>query len=297
MTTSIDNRFVELLKLNKNGANSLTYICKVNQYNYIKTSNKIRLIHYILQQEFTVDYYNNFINYIEVDEIRYKNRFDYLNSQKTNVLKNILKSYNLTQNGSKYYLVDRILKYEFYRRITTLDNQTHLLNYKTQNNLLCIPQINFINDNYDNYDIDLIYKPYEFYNICEYVKHLNNLRYLNKYILINEHLSILSQNWLQLVQFSLIESGWNFTSINYDDVVMEAVNNKYTDNLDNQTSINNIPSYNYIENKCDNCIVCMDTIKKNDNCKKLSCGHIFHSDCIDNWLLKVLECPICRKSV
>ena len=45
----------------------------------------------------------------------------------------------------------------------------------------------------------------------------------------------------------------------------------------------------------DECMICLEVLE--GTLCKLSCGHIFHSDCIDNWLLKVLECPICRKSV
>ena len=45
------------------------------------------------------------------------------------------------------------------------------------------------------------------------------------------------------------------------------------------------------------CIVCMCEIEENEECKKLECGHIFHSACIDNWLKRTLECPMCRNII
>ena len=36
--------------------------------------------------------------------------------------------------------------------------------------------------------------------------------------------------------------------------------------------------------------VCMCEIEENEECKKLKCGHIFHSNCIDNWIKRTLEC-------
>ena len=46
-----------------------------------------------------------------------------------------------------------------------------------------------------------------------------------------------------------------------------------------------------------NCIVCMCEIEENEECKKLKCGHMFHSNCIDNWLKRTLECPMCRNII
>lgn len=45
------------------------------------------------------------------------------------------------------------------------------------------------------------------------------------------------------------------------------------------------------------CAVCLENFKTGDKCRLLpSCSHIFHSQCIDSWLLKTPICPICRTS-
>ena len=41
----------------------------------------------------------------------------------------------------------------------------------------------------------------------------------------------------------------------------------------------------------------MCEIEENEECKKLKCGHMFHSACIDNWLKRTLECPMCRNVI
>lgn len=294
---SIKERFVYLQKLNKNGSESLINIYKTNNYNYDKNNNKLKLIHNILKNEYTPTIYNSFINYIEVDKIELSNRVCYLNTLNKNNIQNILKNYNLPQNGYKNIIIDRIIKYEFYNKVLSLSDQLHFINYKNQKNLIYIPEINFISNNYDYYDIDLVYYPYEFYNIDEYIKHLENLKHLNKFLLINEHLLILSPEWLRYIQFNLVENGWEFNSINYDEVISETVNNKYVENNNNKSITNNISTFNYECNKCDNCVICMENINKNEKCKKLICGHIFHSNCVDTWLNRVLECPICRKTI
>ncbi|KAK9275148.1 hypothetical protein L1049_022407 [Liquidambar formosana] len=46
------------------------------------------------------------------------------------------------------------------------------------------------------------------------------------------------------------------------------------------------------------CVVCLDPFREGDFCRSLpGCCHVFHSNCIDKWLVKVPACPICRASV
>jgi E3 ubiquitin-protein ligase RNF115/126 len=45
----------------------------------------------------------------------------------------------------------------------------------------------------------------------------------------------------------------------------------------------------YLEKKC---IIC--TIIFNNNYVTLPCGHIFHSECILQWISKKQTCPVCR---
>ncbi|EAR87604.1 zinc finger, C3HC4 type (RING finger) protein (macronuclear) [Tetrahymena thermophila SB210] len=46
----------------------------------------------------------------------------------------------------------------------------------------------------------------------------------------------------------------------------------------------------------DNCPICYIEFKEQDEQKELLCNHIFHSVCIDRWIIKNQKCPMCRKS-
>jgi hypothetical protein len=38
----------------------------------------------------------------------------------------------------------------------------------------------------------------------------------------------------------------------------------------------------------------LSDIEGGENMKRLSCGHCYHSPCIDTWLLRSRICPTCR---
>ena len=42
------------------------------------------------------------------------------------------------------------------------------------------------------------------------------------------------------------------------------------------------------------CSICQDNIISFSICREMTCGHIFHQECIDKWLEKNKKCPICR---
>jgi len=47
--------------------------------------------------------------------------------------------------------------------------------------------------------------------------------------------------------------------------------------------------------KEEDCPVCLSTIAEGDPIRCLStCGHLFHRSCIDLWLLRSAECPLCK---
>lgn len=45
------------------------------------------------------------------------------------------------------------------------------------------------------------------------------------------------------------------------------------------------------------CMVCLCEFQIADTCRKLPCNHVFHQGCIDEWLQRCTDCPICKGNV
>merc|ERR1719174_2585443 len=46
------------------------------------------------------------------------------------------------------------------------------------------------------------------------------------------------------------------------------------------------------------CPICLHALKSGDTVRQLDiCGHLFHRSCIDLWLLRSSDCPLCKRSV
>ena len=52
-----------------------------------------------------------------------------------------------------------------------------------------------------------------------------------------------------------------------------------------------------IKNDEPKCTICLSDYEEFEKLKRLPCLHLFHSDCVENWLKRVDSCPICRLSV
>ncbi|KAH7861679.1 hypothetical protein Vadar_029238 [Vaccinium darrowii] len=71
-----------------------------------------------------------------------------------------------------------------------------------------------------------------------------------------------------------------------------------------QDYIKKLPQYKFITNSRNragnaaSCIICLEDFKNGDMIRGLpSCGHSFHLRCIDEWLITLGSCPVCRKDV
>ena len=73
--------------------------------------------------------------------------------------------------------------------------------------------------------------------------------------------------------------------------------------LQNQVNIdaimNLLPSSVVTEEKegDNNCIICLNDMKIGDNVTSLPCLHVFHTDCIKQWLQSKNSCPICKYEI
>lgn len=45
------------------------------------------------------------------------------------------------------------------------------------------------------------------------------------------------------------------------------------------------------------CAVCLANLEEGEEARSLPCGHTFHRPCIDSWLCKSHQCPVCRRFV
>lgn len=72
----------------------------------------------------------------------------------------------------------------------------------------------------------------------------------------------------------------------------------------NKKKINQIPKFEYKkngeqmkENDRHDCSICYENYNEGEFLKRLKCSHLYHSDCVDEWLTMKNECPICKKKI
>ena len=68
----------------------------------------------------------------------------------------------------------------------------------------------------------------------------------------------------------------------------------------NSKQIDTLPYIKYDKKKYSEnyqCIICMEEFVKKEKLKLLPCGHIFHDNCIKQWLLKEKTCPFCKSEI
>jgi len=83
----------------------------------------------------------------------------------------------------------------------------------------------------------------------------------------------------------------------------------------NQRTINELPTRQFVvpeqknseDSKTDDapgtkdnqksCCICMENFKDAENVRTLPCLHIFHTSCIDSWLVRSSTCPICKLDI
>ena len=92
------------------------------------------------------------------------------------------------------------------------------------------------------------------------------------------------------------------TNKNDENIIEETNENGLTQNENNNIEkiIETLPTSilkKKIENSSIQCIICMEDFLVGDKVSTLPCFHVFHTNCIDKWLLKTHSCPICKFKV
>ncbi|KAL4511748.1 hypothetical protein ABPG72_012593 [Tetrahymena utriculariae] len=122
----------------------------------------------------------------------------------------------------------------------------------------------------------------------------NYIRELNQVLLINTFFSIINQ-----FQQQASEAGYNeqqLTQIGgtykYSELKVQLKQDKDS-NMDFNQS--NADSLNLDEEEENQCIICLAKYSNDDDVRKLNCKHYFHQHCVDEWLKKKKDCPVCRQ--
>ena len=45
------------------------------------------------------------------------------------------------------------------------------------------------------------------------------------------------------------------------------------------------------------CVICFDGLEEKEICKMVTCDHVFHKECINQWLNVKQTCPCCRTGI
>lgn len=66
-------------------------------------------------------------------------------------------------------------------------------------------------------------------------------------------------------------------------------------------NIGRLETYIFKDRRADSsqtqCMVCLGDFEDDDEVRKLPCSHVFHKGCIDEWLRRCSDCPICKANV
>jgi len=124
----------------------------------------------------------------------------------------------------------------------------------------------------------------------EKIEELKKRENLNKENLLYNYFVEMNEQIMR----SLNEDMPNLDNMTYEELLALEDKIGYVNKGFTKTQIEKIKPFKYTGNNI-SCVICQDNIEKNNEIKKLSCNHIFHSKCIDIWLSKEKICPFCKE--
>ena len=124
----------------------------------------------------------------------------------------------------------------------------------------------------------------------EKIEELKKKENLNKENLLYNYFVEMNEQ----IMHSLNEDMPNLDNMTYEELLALEDKIGYVNKGFSKSQIEKIKSYKY-DGENISCVICQEIIEKNNDIKKLSCQHIFHSKCIDPWLSKEKSCPFCKE--
>ena len=102
----------------------------------------------------------------------------------------------------------------------------------------------------------------------------------------------------RIVPFHDINNRFSIRAI-FDDLYSNLDNNNNHVRATDREILNNLPEtqiedVSKLKKKKKNCVICLEDFKNHDKAIILPCIHLFHKNCIKNWLKKKNTCPICK---
>lgn len=55
-----------------------------------------------------------------------------------------------------------------------------------------------------------------------------------------------------------------------------------------------VTAHDLAANEGTECSICLEELLKGETALRIPCGHLFHEECVKDWLKKSNECPVCR---
>ena len=102
----------------------------------------------------------------------------------------------------------------------------------------------------------------------------------------------------RIVPFHDINNRFSIRAI-FDDLYSNLDNNNHHVRATDREILNNLPEtqiedVSKLDQEKKNCVICLEDFKNHDKAIILPCIHLFHKNCIKNWLKKKNTCPICK---
>ena len=90
---------------------------------------------------------------------------------------------------------------------------------------------------------------------------------------------------------------YNCYSSNETDTNTDTNTNSYNQLLLQKMSEEITQFNNILYKENDGCVICLDNFKTDEKIIKLPCNHIYHPECIQEWLKNNITCPLCRNEL
>ena len=79
--------------------------------------------------------------------------------------------------------------------------------------------------------------------------------------------------------------------------ILQQLDESKVDEGCNEYEIERLPEHLQLETTNRKCSICLGPFEVGDRVRTIPCLHSYHKDCIDEWLRKKAQCPICKSSV